>query len=65
MSSILEMLEIKNFDEISFLKDLIYLSSNKKTIVPKLKQKQMESLKGIRIYERDFKVRLKTLSRIY
>lgn len=65
LSSILEMLEIKNFDEISFLKDLIYLSFNKKIIVPMLKQKQMESLKGIGIYERDFKVRLKTLSRIY
>ena len=65
LSSILEMLEIKNFDEISFLKDLSYLSSNKKIIVPKLKQNQIERLKGIGIYERDFKVRLKTLSRIY
>lgn len=62
LTSILEMLEVKSFDEISFLKDMIMIKSGNKKIVPKLKQNQINRLKEIGIYERDFGIRFKTLS---
>lgn len=65
LESIREILEIKNFKEIDFLKSLIMIKSDKKTIIPKLTAAQIKRLEEIGLYERDYSFRLKSLREQY